>query len=272
VSVERWAELDQRRLAALRDGGTIVVVPLGATEQHGLHLPVGTDTFLAEAVSEEAARRSTTSVVLTPPLWLGLSPHHMDFPGTLTLSTDLWMGVVRALCSSLAEQGMQRILLVNGHGGNAAAAVAAAHEAGHALAGRARVAAVTYFQLLQERQHDVRRSRSGGTGHAGEFETSLMLAVRPALVDMAAARPTYPEGTTPHLRTDLFEPSSVATYRSFASLSPTGTLGDPTLATPDAGRRALDIAADALAAVIEEMAGWPIGAGPTAPNRSPTSD
>ncbi len=261
MSAHRWTDLDQRKLAALRDAGAVVLVPLGATEQHGWHLPVGTDSYLAEAVSTEAARRSSASVVVTPALWLGLSSHHMDFPGTLTLSARLWIDVVLSLCSSLAAQGMQRILLVNGHGGNASAAATAAHEAGHALAGRARVAAVTYFELLRERQHEIRRSRSGGTGHAGEFETSLMLAVKPALVDMSVAQTTYPEGATPHLRTDLFESSVVATFRSFRTLSSSGTLGDPTLATADAGRKALDVAAEALAAVIEEMAGWPMDPG-----------
>ena len=107
----------------------------------------------------------------------------------------------------------------------------------------------------------MRRSRSGGTGHAGEFETSLMLAVDPDLVDLSVAQATYPVGATPHLRTDLFESSVVATYRDFAALSSSGTLGDPTLATVEAGQRGLAIAAEAVAAVIDEMAGWPMDPG-----------
>lgn len=256
MSVVRWSDLTQSGVASLRRRKPVVLVPLGAMEQHGRHLPLGTDTFLAEHVCLEAGRLTEVEVIVTPSLWLGLSGHHMEFAGTLTLSARTWIDVVDELCTSLVEQGLERILLVNGHGGNVAAANTAVLEVGRALHGRARLGAVTYFHLLRERQSEVRTSRPGGTGHAGEFETSLMLALRPDLVDMTAATACYPVGASGHVRYDLFDTSQLTSYQSFRSLSESGTLGDPTISTEEAGHRAFRIAAEALAEVIKEVASW----------------
>ncbi|HZU17030.1 MAG TPA: creatininase family protein [Candidatus Dormibacteraeota bacterium] len=106
-----WQEVD----AYLRQGGRVVVLPAGTTEQHGPAGPCGLDTYVAIALAEDVARRS--GVLVAPPLWYGDSSHHGAFPGTLTLRTETLMLVVRDICRSLARHGFDRILIINGHKG-----------------------------------------------------------------------------------------------------------------------------------------------------------
>lgn len=94
------------------------MLPLGSVEQHGNHMPLGTDTMLAHAVSLAAAERARGAAVLPPP-WFGLSAHHMRFPGSVTLRAETLMAVAEDIVASLVQHGFRRILIVNGHGGNA---------------------------------------------------------------------------------------------------------------------------------------------------------
>lgn len=114
------AESRLPRVGELLEGGrTIAVVPIGSLEQHGPHLPMGTDSIVAEAVVREAVRSlGDLDLLVLPTVWFGCSEEHMDFPGTVSLDAGTMMRLVRDLCSSLARHGVRKVALVNAHGGN----------------------------------------------------------------------------------------------------------------------------------------------------------
>ncbi|MBB5790666.1 creatininase family protein [Jiangella mangrovi] len=193
MTLLRWADVSRETLnEALPEA--LVVLPVGATEQHGRHLATGTDALLAATAAERAAavaaERAARSLVLAPTLWFGASDHHLPFGGTLSLTPETLLAVLVDLLRSVAESGGRRVVLVNGHGGNVGVchAAAAAASTRHRLA----VAHVDYWRF----------AGNGGAdgvnvpGHAGEFETSLVAAVRPE----AATGPAEPRETPPHAK------------------------------------------------------------------------
>lgn len=177
-----FAELNREQLrAASKD--SIAVVPLGATEQHGPHLPAGTDSMTVEWLAQEAARIASehVPVIVTPALPFGSSDHHLVFGGTISLGTETYYRVLHDVVGSLVTDGFTRIFLVNGHGGNHELAQLAARDA--ALKHPVRVAAGSYWNIAWQPliEADAHRGRRL-PGHAGDFETSLMLSLRPDIV------------------------------------------------------------------------------------------
>ncbi|MFI5731143.1 creatininase family protein [Kribbella sp. NPDC051587] len=168
----------------------IVILPIGATEQHGPHLATGTDWMLAQAVTEQAVQqvgdRAARPLIVAPPLPYGASDHHLPFGGTLSLSPETLLAVLIDLARSLAASGGRRLVLVNGHGGN----IGVCHAAAAAASSRydVNVAHVDYWRLARD---------IGDTpvpGHAGRFETALMLAQDEALVAERHPRDDTPAG------------------------------------------------------------------------------
>lgn len=254
----RFEELTSPEVAGLDRDKTVLILPLGSVEQHGSHMPLGTDTLLAQAVSLAAAERSSGTVAVLPPPWYGFSAHHMRFPGSITLRAETLMAIAEDIVGSLVAHGFLRILIVNGHGGNGGVIDLLASTLGHKHYGHARIAALTYFQLAREAIAALRRSETGGMGHACEFETSMIRHIRPDLVKMDLAATTYPDPGSPYLTTDLLGSSAVRTYLDFADLSPSGTLGDPSLATHEAGAKFFEAVVGELVAFIDDFRGWAI--------------
>ena len=162
----RYEELTSPEVAALDRDQTVLILPLGSVEQHGNHMPLGTDTVLAHAVSLAAAESLPGNVLVLPPPWYGFSAHHMRFAGSIALSAGTLMAVAEDIVGSLVGQGFRRILIVNGHGGNNGVIDVLASTLGHRHYGKARIAALTYFQLAREAIAGLRESEPGGIGHA----------------------------------------------------------------------------------------------------------
>jgi creatinine amidohydrolase len=253
----RWEELTSPQIGALDRERTVVMLPIGSVEQHGNHMPLGTDTILAHEVALAAAGKAGDVVVLPPP-WFGFSAHHMRFPGSVTLRAETLMAVVEDIVASVVKHGFRRILVVNGHGGNGGVIDVLASTLGHMHYGKARIATLTYFALARDSIAALRQSEPGGMGHACEFETSLVQHLRPDLVRIEEARTTYPDPGSPYLTTDLIGSQAVRVYHDFGDLSPTGTLGDPSFASPEAGRAFFDASVASLAAFIDDFRGWAI--------------
>lgn len=257
----RWEEMTSPEIGALDRDNMVVILPIGSIEQHGNHMPVGTDSMLAHAVSVAAAEAATNVVVLPPP-WFGFSAHHMRFPGSVTLRAETLMAVVEDVVGSLVAHGFRRILVVNGHGGNGGVIDVLASTLGHKHYGAARIVTLTYFALARDAIARQRRSAAGGMGHACEFETSLIQHLRPDLVKIERAQTLYPDPGSDYLTTDLIGSQAVRVYHDFADLSATGTLGDPSLASPEAGEAFFAASVAALADFIADFRGWsiPVGA------------
>jgi creatinine amidohydrolase len=162
---------------------TLVIFPVGAIEQHGPHLPVGTDYFTVEHLARAAAAQIAAEipVLVAPTMPFGSSHHHLPFGGTMSLSTDTYYRVVYDLVESLLIGGFRTIFLLNGHGGNHELIQLVARDL--ALKHPSRLAAASYWTLawdalVQEEAH----LRGRLPGHAGAFETSQVMALRPELV------------------------------------------------------------------------------------------
>src|ERR1700722_11241792 len=113
----KLAEMSWPEVATL-DSDTVVLVPTGALEQHGPHMPLFTDSILVTAVAEAVEAKLGTSLLLTPTLWLGASTHHLPFAGSLSASFEGYVLAITAVVDSLSGQGFRKFFLINGHGGN----------------------------------------------------------------------------------------------------------------------------------------------------------
>ena len=236
---------DEEPVAAARTAAEIrsvgqqqgsVVVPVGSVEQHGKHLPVATDTLLADAIARFGARRVSAElpVLLTPPIWSGVSSHHMDFGGTISLGVETMIAVLSDVAESVLDNGFDAVVFLNGHGGNKSVVGTAVSKIGAAFPD-AQILGVTYFDLAAPFIDDIRDSDSGGMAHGGEFETSLLLHLRPDLVRMQRAEATSLEEPYDRSTSDMFETGPLAVYRSFLEYSESGAVGDPSLASAEKG-------------------------------------
>jgi creatinine amidohydrolase len=260
------ADLTWPEVQAL-DRETPVVVPFAAIEQHGPHLPIGTDTYITEGILWRLEARAPESALWLPVERFGSSPHHMPFPGTVTLSSRTFLDVAREVVESFAEHGFRRFLLLNGHGGNQALLNVAVQEvrlgAGRIVpapgARELRVVHATYWTIAREAFARVRESAPGGMGHACEMETSIMLALRPELVkrELAVADGDPPRSRFDHR--DMLEPASVGQFRFWDEWSRRGPIGDPSTASAEKGQRFLDAAVDALIELLGELRKGGIG-------------
>ncbi|MEM9028504.1 MAG: creatininase family protein, partial [Pseudomonadota bacterium] len=128
MSEVEWARLKAHELLALANQNAVVIIPTAATEQHGPHLPVMTDSLLGHEIAVRAARKAfpTRPTLVTPVIWPGLSEHHMPYGGTLILDHDTFVAVLRCLITSVKRHGFQDVLISNSHGGTALAVQVAA--------------------------------------------------------------------------------------------------------------------------------------------------
>ncbi len=231
------AEMTWREVAdAVAEGATTVILPLGATEQHGPHLPLGTDTFRAWALAERLSAGLSDALV-APPLPIGCSDEHQGFAGLLSLAHETLADVICDCARCMAGWGVRRLVLLSGHGGNGdALELAVARLAEELPEFRVVVlgsSTTVPAAILTLAASDGIPADAVGL-HAGEGETSEMLAVRPDLVRMEQAEPGFRGGGD----------SLIARLREHGlrPITPTGVLGDGRLA--DAGRGARYLAAE----------------------------
>jgi len=239
-------------LMAQVEAGAVAVVPTGSLEQHGSHLPVGTDSLLAEVVVREgvdiAAERGTQAVAF-PTIWTGFSPHHVPLGATVSLSKETLIALLDDVCSSLLEMGFEKVLLVNGHGGNRPAVSLVAGDVG-TRQDEADVAEISYNTLARERFEELRSGEAGSAYHAGEFETSLMLHLYGEHVDADAATDDHEDPPTEFSPRGMFSGGSLGMRHTYDFLTEDGVRGEPTLGSADVGAALFEAATEGLAEVI----------------------
>jgi len=225
----------------------VAVVPVGATEQHGPHLPLNTDTLLATDVAEAIVAR-TPGTLVGPVVSLGCSSHHLGFPGTVSLRVPTFVATVVDLCRSLSAAGFTAVLL-NAHGGNRAPLGVALIELTDE---RIRAYSFTYWDLLGDVvAEELGPAGSNACGHACALETSLMQhlhpdSVREPLIPADATPATWPN---PH----MFSSDVVQVVRPFEELKADGVIGRPSLATAELGRRLFDAAVERGSREVERV-------------------
>lgn len=244
-------EMTREQIRAVAPTAT-AVLPTAAVEQHGPHMTIATDTLAVTTICQRAAEIASkqTPVTVAPPVAFGSSHHHRPYPA-LSLSQNTFEQVVFEIAESLVLSGFKRIAIVNGHGGNDELVRVAARGIGLKYP-EVTIAASSYWTIAHAALVEEGKVGEQGQlpGHAGAFETSLVLALRPELVDAASYPTPLPRlGTEPQ---PLQRPTVVRAGGSLGA-GP-GYTDDPSKASAEAGRRYLDLIAREVAAFLIDLA------------------
>jgi creatinine amidohydrolase len=246
TTTRRYAELSTEQITHLLSRDSVLVLPTGAIEPHGPHLPLATDLIVAESVASAVVDRGAAAghdVWLLPALGYTKSDEHAQLPGTIWLRASTLLETLVDIGASIAQTPARRLLILNAHGGNSALIEVAAREI------RRRFELQTFFASGPAQPGPTER----GLGiHAGWAETSIMLHLRPDLVHMDRAAPAVADAVA-----DASHVGFTKTVK-FGWLSTdfadSGVIGDPTGAEADTGAKLFDERVDALVAALGEIA------------------
>jgi len=245
----RFHEMTWPLLRQVPRAGSVVLAPIAACEQHSRHLPTYTDTILVTAVAEAVEERLPKQVLLLPTLWFGASGHHLRFGATLSAEVDTHISMLCDLLVPLLEDGYQRVLVLNGHGGN----IDTMHVALRRLQPRYRdrlITAASYWQLAEKELASLAEGPKKSMGHACEFETSMVLAVRPELVRREEIKDDPPK-EDPALR-------GLYIADDLKQRTERGAVGYPERASADKGRAFLNAATDRTVEVVHTLLHRPL--------------
>jgi creatinine amidohydrolase len=225
--------------------GAVAVLPFGAFEQHGPHMPLSTDTIMAQELARRLA--SAAGALLLPPLHYGETSGNNGFPGTISLGFDTVRRIALDICAGLRDSGVAGLVVVNGDFGNQAPLKLAAREAREQLG---YPVLMIDYPGLAEIAAEVSQTPSAGHGfyHADEVETSMVLAIEPAAVQMERAQAEYPD----------FPPVYGATPIPLREISRSGVFGDPRQASAEKGERILAAITERARLIVDAfVAGLP---------------
>lgn len=246
-----WPEINEAAKA-----GKVLLLPIGSTEQHGHHLPLDTDNFLARGVCLEAAKRAPRELLVMPTIPYGYNEHALDFPGTIHVHYDHFIEYCLDVVKSAVHAGFDRLVIIDGHGSNEHLCEFIARRG--TLETDALVASTIWTNLVIREFEEIRQSGPGGAAHACELETSAYLYLDETRVRMELASDHYggaagKEGSR-FLSVDLSKgwgPMKLVQWTS--SATPTGVSGAPTQATKEKGRALIEAAAEHLVAFCREF-------------------
>ncbi|ASA78075.1 creatininase family protein [Thermococcus sp. 5-4] len=227
-----WAEFEE-----LKKRVDTIILPIGSVEAHGRHLPLGTDVFAPLEIGkrvEERLRGLGVEVLIAPPVWYGHTFVLDVYPGTINVASDALKAYVREIMREFAAEGFRRIVLLNGHGGNYSPLVLAAEEVAEEFP-EVEIWLINWWIDFRE---DI-LSICSSQGHAGQDETSVMLAIRPELVKMENARGQRRTSRVRVIRKDIGR-----------ELFPDGVNDDPSLATAEKGEAILSVVSEKIARLI----------------------
>lgn len=242
MTLLNWAELSRDAVSEVI-GRAAVVLPLGALEQHGPHLATGTDFIVARHVVEQAAEKALNPVLVLPALPFGLSHYHARFGATVSIGGKTLTGMLMDIARSVRASGGSRFFVVNGHGGNRGVCTTLSLEMSTA---DFHVIALSYWDLVSELARSLFTEDKGSIGHAGQAETSILLAVRPDLCEIGKKVPHEDVGPAIGM---------TAVQR----LGTTGVSGDPSAGSADLGKKFIDAVVARLADLFDGAAGIEAG-------------
>jgi creatinine amidohydrolase len=242
-------------------GKTVAVLPLAAIEQHGPHLAVSTDASIVDALARRAETSLPNEIVLCPPMPFGSSHHHLAFPGTMSLSAELFTRVVVELVQSLIKGGFHRIVLLNGHGGNITPIKQALAILSHQFDASipANIVLVTYWELAGKVFAGAPPMESPALSHACEYETSLMLHLYPEMVHREQVQRAQSPASNGYIPWEEDEPyRGVALFKKTQFISSNGSSGEPQKGTAEKGKILFDQAVASLCQFLSEFKKWPM--------------
>lgn len=237
----------------------VAVLPLGSLEQHGEHLPLLTDTMICTEIARRAEADLRDTAVFLPTLWLGASDHHRAFPGTVSVSSQVYVQVLLGALDSLIGSGFRRILLLNAHGGNVTPGEMAVYESQlrHRDKEDLFLAFASWMTIAAEQIAALEQVEQAKVSHACEQETSMILCLQPKLVKPEAARGANFPFESAFYHPDFSRGSRVTVPRAFDQLSRNGAFGHPELATAEKGELLFSTATQEVVAFVREFSTWP---------------
>jgi creatinine amidohydrolase len=240
----RFHEMTAPELRQVARGTTLVLAPIAACEQHSHHLPTYTDTILVTGVADGVEKRLPERVLQLPTMWFGASAHHLRFGATLSADVDTHVDMLCDLLTPLLDDGHERVLVLNGHGGNIDTMQMALRRLQPRYLTK-QMTAASYWDLAANELAALAEGARKNMGHACEFETSMVMALRPELVRKDKIK-NDPPGSEPALRgLYIGEDMHQRTQR--------GAVGYPELASPEKGKKFLQAAIDRTVEVIETL-------------------
>ena len=245
----RWDNLTSRELGTLAENSAIVLIPTGSTEQHGPHLPVGTDAILATWFAERTAaalQEQGVPAVVAPTFAIANSMHHMTFPGSLSLRPRTYMEALQEQCRAIAAHGFHKIAIINGHGGNIAPTKAALVDINLELG-----FPVYFLEYIVVDEAPFLDTQTG-MNHACESETSLMLAYDESLVDPIYKETSgYGGGCTVHEDEGVLH-----TFHRMEAHTANGVMGNSCAATKEKGIALADATTKKLVEILSDEVIW----------------
>ncbi len=257
--VQYWKNIISVDFEKMDKEKSIVLLPIAATEQHGKHLPVGTDSMILEALLKKFAKEKDMpqgNVVIAPQIWVGKSNEHMSFPGTLTFKAMTLYHMVEELTDSITAHGFQKIMLVNAHGGNTDLLNLISRDIRIKHKVEVYVFDWWFTSFWQELLSEKKDSHSPyGVFHACELETSLMMEIAPETVDESAIADETPDGMFEGKEfVSLFGPITMGWETKDVTKS--GVIGCPVSASAQKGKEMLQYATDKLEKIVVEVLGF----------------
>ncbi|MEO8136897.1 MAG: creatininase family protein [Betaproteobacteria bacterium] len=249
----RWDRMTAPALVEAARDKTVIIIPLGATEQHGPHLPTQVDWRLAYEVSLRAARlmHGRQRALVTPAIPFGMSEHHMSLGGTLTLNFATMAAVIGCVVRSAARHGFARIIVLNGHGGNIAALETIITELTIEL--KLPLVGATYWQIAAASIRGILEQQTAVL-HACEAETSMLQALSPEIV--MPLQPSFKSPLIPGLSAIEGVNPGVYRWQQLQTRSKIGLIGETWAATPEKGNRLLEAISRDVADALSNQALW----------------
>ncbi len=252
----QFGERNWKEIEGLTD--KVVVLPLASCEQHGHHLPLLTDTLICQEIISRAEAELGDSALFLPTLWIGASDHHKGFPGTVSLSNDVYKLVLIDILESLIGSGFRRIFLLSAHGGNHTPGCSAVYEVQlrHKDKADLWIAFGEWMIIAGKQIADLADVKQSHVIHACEIETSMILRLQPKLVKREVARGARIPFESAFYCPDFSRSSRVVVPRSFEQLSKTGAFAHPEDATAEKGESLFDVTTNEIVSFIREFATW----------------
>jgi creatinine amidohydrolase len=245
--LQTWPELDESR----RNNKTLVIFPLGTIEQHGHHLPLGTDTIILDSILQITTQKckQNQNILTLPVLPYGFSHHHIAFPGTLSLSADILEKVLITLCWQLLSQGFKKLLLISWHGGH----TSIMHNVSYELKKAFPEKHIFYLSIIDFAFDKIKNIIAEPVYHADDLETSIMLALGQRVLLNKASKDGIVEVLNGYIYLDFKKFSKVKIPVNVAEFSKSGVIGDPTSSSTDKGKVLLEIISEELAKFIDKV-------------------
>jgi creatinine amidohydrolase len=234
-----WVKIQE----AIKEGYKTVIFSVASTEQHGPHLPTGTDSYGGDCYARKVAETLGNALV-APTIRFGCSKHHMGFPGTIAISTEVLIGLIQDICFSLDSHGFENIVIISSHGNNHGPVIAAAQEVATKV--KATIIALAYPNQATNKM-DLVHKKYGITSeeagyHAGASETAFIMAYKPQLVEKDRLQKGY---VGPYAEKFFY------TVEGLKRIAPIGVFGDPTKASREMGEEMIKIVTERYVEIIK---------------------